>query len=147
MDLAVRAVVGFFLIFLLTRVLGRRELSSLEPFDLILLVVIGDLMQQGITQADNSVTGVVIVTVTIALLQVGVSYVSFRFRRLRPLLAGEPIVIVQDGRLLESNLRRERLTVEEVAEEARMQKIASLEDVQWAMLETTGKISFIPKQS
>jgi len=72
---------------------------------------------------------------------------SFRFRRLRPLLAGEPIVIVQDGRLLESNLRRERLTVEEVAEEARMQKIASLEDVQWAMLETTGKISFIPKQS
>ena len=147
MDLAVRAVVGFFLIFLLTRVLGRRELSSLEPFDLILLVVIGDLMQQGITQADNSVTGVVIVTVTIALLQVGVSYVSFRFRRLRPLLAGEPVVIVQDGRLLESNLRRERLTVEEVAEEARMQKIASLEDVQWAMLETTGKISFIPKQS
>ncbi|SRR5712691_1905349 len=147
MDLAVRAVVGFFLIFLLTRVLGRRELSSLEPFDLILLVVIGDLMQQGITQADNSVTGVVIVTVTIALLQVGVSYVSFRFRRLRPLLAGEPVVIVQDGRLLERNLRRERLTVEEVAEEARMQKIASLEDVQWAMLETTGKISFIPKQS
>ena len=56
-------------------------------------------------------------------------------------------MIVQDGRLLESNLRRERLTVEEVAEEARMQKIASLEDVQWAMLETTGKISFIPKQS
>jgi uncharacterized membrane protein YcaP (DUF421 family) len=128
-------------------VLGRRELSSLEPFDLILLVVIGDLMHQGITQADNSVTGVVIVAVTIALLQVGISYVSFRFRRLRPLLDGEPIVIVQDGRLLESNLRRERLTVEEVAEEARMQKIASLEDVQWAMLETTGKISFIPKQS
>jgi len=87
----------------------------------------------------------VIVTVTIALLQVGVSYVSFRFRRLRPLLAGEPVVIVRGGRLRESNLGRERLTVEEVAEEARMQKIASLEDVQWAMLETTGKISFIPK--
>ena len=99
MDLVVRAAVIFFFVFVLTRVLGRRELSSLEPFDIILLVVIGDLVQQGITQSDDSVTGTLIVLSTIALLTVGVSYVNFRVRRLRPLLEGEPLVLVEDGRV------------------------------------------------
>ena len=71
MDLVVRAVVIFLFVFVLTRALGRRELSSLEPFDIILLVVIGDLVQQGITQSDDSVTGTLIVLSTIGLLTVG----------------------------------------------------------------------------
>ena len=56
-------------------------------------------------------------------------------------------MLVQDGSLIESNLRRERLTAGEIAEAARQEQIASLEDVQWAVLETSGKISFIPKSS
>src|SRR4051795_10641449 len=109
MDLAIRAVVLFFFVFLLTRIIGRRELSSLEPFDLILLIVIGDAVQQGLTQDDYSVTGALIVVGTFAVLQVLVSYLSFRFKRLRPVLDGEPIIVVQDGKVLERNLRRERL--------------------------------------
>jgi uncharacterized membrane protein YcaP (DUF421 family) len=147
MDLALRAVALFFFVFLITRVIGRRELSSLEPFDLILLIVLGDAIQQGLTQDDYSVTGAIIVITSFAALQVGVSYLSFRFPRLRPLLDGEPIVVVQDGRVIERNLRRERMTVEEVAEQARQQQIASLDQVQWAVLETSGNISFIEKQS
>ena len=83
MDLALRSIVVFFFVFVLMRIVGRRELSSLEPFDLILLVVLGDLVQQGITQSDESVTGTLIVISTIALLSVAVSWVSFRFRPLR----------------------------------------------------------------
>jgi uncharacterized membrane protein YcaP (DUF421 family) len=145
MDLALRAIVLFTFVFVITRVVGRRELSSLEPFDLILLIVLGDAIQQGLTQDDYSVTGALIVVSTIAILQVLISFAGFRFRRLRPLLEGEPVVIVQDGRLIERNLKRERVTPEEVAAEARQQQIASLEDVQWAVLETNGSISFIPK--
>jgi uncharacterized membrane protein YcaP (DUF421 family) len=145
MDLVVRSIVLFAFVFVLTRVVGRRELSSLEPFDLILLIVLGDAIQQGLTQDDYSVTGAMIVVTTIALLQVGVSFAGYRFRFIRPLIEGEPVVIVQDGRLIERNLRRERLTAEEVAAEARLQQISSLEDVQWAVLETNGSISFIPK--
>ena len=145
MDVVIRAVVAFGFIFLLTRIVGRRELSSLEPFDLILLVMLGDLVQQGVTQSDYSVTGMLLAAGTIALLTVGVSYLSFRFRRLRPILDGEPIVIVQDGKPIEQNLRRERLTLEEVQMQARQQQIASLDDVQWAVLERTGQISFIQK--
>jgi uncharacterized membrane protein YcaP (DUF421 family) len=145
MDVVVRAIVGFAFVFLLTRIVGRRELSSLEPFDLIMLVLFGDLVQQGITQSDMSTTGIVLAGGTIALLTVLVSYLSFRFSRLRPILEGEPIVIVQDGKPLDGNMRRERLTIEEVAAQARLQQIASLDEVQWAVLETSGAISFIKK--
>ena len=145
MDLAFRAIFLFGFIYLLTRVIGRRELSSLEPFDLILLIVIGDAIQQGLTQDDYSVTGALIVVGTFALLQVFVSYLSFRFRALRPVLDGEPIVIVQGGKVIERNLKRERLTVEAVLVEARQQQVARLDDIAWAVLETGGKISIIPK--
>jgi uncharacterized membrane protein YcaP (DUF421 family) len=147
MDVILRAAFAFFLIFVLTRIVGRRELNSLEPYDLILLVVLGDLVQQGVTQSDYSVTGMVLAVGTIALLVVTVSFISFRFPRTRPVLDGEPIVVIQDGKTLDSNLRRERLTRAELAEAARMQQIASLEEVSWAILEKSGQISFIQKQS
>ena len=143
MDLVLRATIAFFFIFLLTRIVGRRELSSLEPFDLILLVVLGDLIQQGVTQSDYSVTGLILAAGTISLLTVAVSYVSFRFPRTRPLLEGHPIVVIQDGKVLDKNLHRERLTKEELAEAARLQQIPALEKVSWAILEKGGQISFI----
>ena len=145
MDLALRSIVVFFFVFMLTRVIGRRELSSLEPFDLILLIVLGDAVQQSLTQDDYSVTGAFIVISTIAVLQVGVSYLNFRVPRLRPLLDGEPIVVVQDGKVIEANAKRERLTIDDIAEAARLQQIGSLEDVQWAVLETSGELTFIEK--
>jgi uncharacterized membrane protein YcaP (DUF421 family) len=145
MDLVIRAAVIFFFIFLVTRIAGRRELSALEPFDLILLVVLGDLVQQGITQSDQSVTGTLIVISTITLLSVVVSWVSFRSSRIRVVTEGEPIVLVQDGRIIERNLRRERLTHGDVEEEARRQQLASLGQVQWAILEKEGSITFISK--
>jgi uncharacterized membrane protein YcaP (DUF421 family) len=146
MDLVIRATVIFFFILLVTRIAGRRELSDLQPFDLILLVVLGDLVQQGITQSDESVTGTLTVISTIALLSVAVSWVSFRSRRVKLLTAGEPLVLVQDGRPIERNLRRERITLEELQEEARRSQIASLADLQWAILEDDGHISCIPRR-
>jgi uncharacterized membrane protein YcaP (DUF421 family) len=148
MDLALRAMFLFVFVFALTRVIGRRELSALEPFDLILLIVLGDAIQQGLTQDDYSLTGAVIVVSTLAILQVFVSFLGFRFEKLRPLLEGDPIVVVQDGKPIQKNLRRERMAVEEVLEEARQQaQISSLDEIEWAILETSGNISFIKKNS
>jgi uncharacterized membrane protein YcaP (DUF421 family) len=143
MDLVVRSVFVFCLILLITRVVGRRELSSMEPFDLILLVVIGDLVQQGVTQSDYSLTGATTVIVTMAGLVVGTAYLSYRFKRLRPILEGEPVLLVSEGRILERALRRQRMTVEELRAEARQQSIGSLDDIRFAVLETNGKLSFI----
>jgi uncharacterized membrane protein YcaP (DUF421 family) len=145
MDLVLRAIVVFSFVLLLTRVIGKRELGSMQPFDLILLIVLGDALQQGLTQDDYSLTGAILVVGTIAVLQVFVSWLGYRFSWVRPVLEGEPIIVVQDGEVIERNLKRERLTVEEIAEEARKQQIAHLSEVRFAVLETGGTISFIKK--
>jgi uncharacterized membrane protein YcaP (DUF421 family) len=145
MDLVWRTVYVFVLILIITRAVGRRELSSMEPFDLILLVVIGDLVQQGVTQSDNSLTGTTTVIATMAVLVVLTAWLGFRFARLRPILEGHPTLLVADGEVLSANLRRQRMTVAELRAEARLQSIASLDDVRFAVLETNGKVSFVSR--
>ena len=145
MDIVVRAFIAFVVILFLTRIVGRRELSSLEPFDLILLVTIGDLVQQGVTQNDFSLTGMVLAIWTIAVLTVFFSYLPWRFQVLRPVLEGVPTILVDEGNVVEKNLKRHRMTQEEVAAAARLQNVPSLSDVRWAVLETNGQISFIKK--
>jgi uncharacterized membrane protein YcaP (DUF421 family) len=144
MDLVIRATVIFFFVYLITRVVGKRELSTMEPFDLILLIVTGDLVQQAITQSDYSVTGALIVISTIALLTVFVSWVNWRFRSMRSTLEGQPVVLVENGNLIERNMKRERITLEDIESEGRQQQITDLGDIRWALLETNGRISIIP---
>jgi uncharacterized membrane protein YcaP (DUF421 family) len=144
MDLVIRATVVFLFIFLVTRVAGKRELSTMEPFDLILLVVLGDLVQQGVTQSDYSVTGALIVITTMTLLTVGLSFLNFRVRRLRGLLEGEPVVLVENGEQIARNMRRERITTEDLEAAGRRQQITSISEMRWAVLETSGEISVIP---
>lgn len=143
MDLVLRAIVVFGFVLVLTRVIGKRELSSFQPIDLVLLIVLGDALQQGLTQDDYSLTGAILVVSTIALLQVFTSWVAYRFPRSRPLLEGEPIIVIHNGELIQRNLDRERLTIDDIAEEARKQQIAQLSEVKIAVLETSGTISFI----
>ncbi len=147
MDLVLRAIFVFFFLIVLTRVIGKRELSSMQPFDLILLIILGDAVQQGLTQDDYSLTGVVLVVGTIAVLQVCVSWLTYRFPRLRPVIEGEPIIVLQDGKPIERNLKRERLTIEEIAEQARKESIAHLDEIKFAVLETDGTLSFIKNQT
>ena len=145
MDIVLRAAALYVFIIFLMRVIGRRELSSMTPFDLVLLVILGDAIQQGLTQDDYSVTGAILAVGTMATLQVCTSYLSFRSARARKVLEGEPIVLVDHGELVQKNLKRERMTEDEVAEEMRQQQIASLDKVDWAILESNGSISFITK--
>ncbi|HEX3806455.1 MAG TPA: YetF domain-containing protein [Gaiellaceae bacterium] len=147
MDIVGRGIVVFAFLLVLTRIIGRRELSSLQPFDLILLIILGDAVQQGLTQDDYSLTGAGLAIGTIAVLQVFVSWIGYRFPRTRTILEGTPIVVVDDGEVIENNLKRERLSIDEIREQARLEGIAHLSEVRWGVLETNGQISFIKKQS
>jgi uncharacterized membrane protein YcaP (DUF421 family) len=147
MDIVLRASVAYLFILFLMRVVGRRELSSMEPSDVILLVVIGDLVQNGVTQSDDSVTGIVLAAGTIGLLATATAFVTFRSKRIRNVIEGEPVILVQDGRLIERNMKNERLTEDEVLEQARLQQgVETLDEVKWAVLETSGSISIVKKQ-
>jgi uncharacterized membrane protein YcaP (DUF421 family) len=146
MDVVFRAITLFLFIWLVTRAVGRRELSTLEPFDLILLIVLGDLIQQGVTQNDFSITGAMLAGGTFALMTVLLSWLGFRFSALQPILEGDPVIVVERGKPVEKNLRRNRITVEEIAAQARIQQgIAHIEDIEWGVLETSGQFSFIKK--
>jgi uncharacterized membrane protein YcaP (DUF421 family) len=146
MDIVLRAVAVYVFIWLLTRIVGRRELSTLEPFDLVLLIVLGDLVQQGVTQNDFSVTGAFLAAGPFALMTLLFSWLAFRFERLQPVLEGDPVILVERGTPIERNLRSNRITLEELAAQARMQQVAYVEDIEWAVLETSGQISVIPKK-
>ena len=147
MDIVLRAIILYIFILVLTRAVGRRELNTLEPFDLILLVTIGDLVQQGVTQNDFSITGAILAVGTIGVLTVFFSYLPWRFQVLRPVLEGVPSIVVEDGNVIEKNLRRHRMTKEEIAASARSNNIAKLDEIRWAVLETNGQLTFIKKQS
>ena len=145
MDIVLRAAFFYCFLLVLLRTLGRRQLNSMEPFDILLLVVMGDFTQQAVTQSDMSVTGGVLAVGTIAALALLGGVLNFRFPRLRPLLEGKPLVLVADGELVERNMRRQRITRDELLEQARLQQIAAIDAIRWAILETSGHISFIPK--
>jgi uncharacterized membrane protein YcaP (DUF421 family) len=144
-DIVFRAIAAYVFIIFMLRVIGRRELSSLGPADIVLLVVLGDLVQNGVTQADDSVTGIFLAIATFALLTVAMSFVTFKSDRLQTVIEGAPLILVQDGKPIEKNLRAERLKLDEVAEEARGQGIESLDEVKWCVLEPSGGMSFIKK--
>ena len=145
MDIALRATVIFVALYLLVRLMGKRELGQMTPFELIVLVVIGDLIQQGVTQNDFSLTGAIIAVSTIAFLALLMSWASYLWPWAERVLEGEPRVIVRDGELVSGNLRRNRLTLGEIESEMRLAGIGHLSDVAWAILEPRGKISFIQK--
>jgi uncharacterized membrane protein YcaP (DUF421 family) len=125
--------------------MGRRELSDLAPQDLVLLVVLGDLVQNGVTQSDMSITGVIIAISTFVLITVFSSYLGFKSERARRILQGEPLIVVQDGKPIERNLQEERLTLDDIMEEARSNEIENLDEVKFAVVEPGGKMSFLKK--
>lgn len=143
MDIVLRATVAYVFILFLLRIIGRRELSTLAPSDLVLLVVMGDLIQNGVTQSDQSVTGVFLAVSTFALLTVAVSVLTYKSRRAQTLVEGAPLILVHDGKPVEENLRSERLNIDDVAEEARGQGIERLDEIKWCVLEANGTMSFI----
>jgi uncharacterized membrane protein YcaP (DUF421 family) len=143
MEVVLRAAVVFVFLWILTRVIGKKELAELSTFELVLIVSIGDLVQQGVTQEDMSITGALLSAGTIALLVVAVSYVGYRWRGARRVIEGEPVTIVDDGRPIDDAMAVERLTLDEVLASAREQGIADLAGVRYAVLEPDGTFSFV----
>lgn len=145
MDIILRATVMFALLYLLLRLLGKRELVQVTPFEMVVLIVMGDLIQQGVTHNDFSITGASLAIGTFAFWGIILSWLTYLFPKFGKILEGEPRIIIQGGKLVETNLRRDRMTRAEVESEMRLAGIAHMRDVEWAILEPQGKISFIKR--
>ena len=145
MEIVARATITLLVLFLLTRGLTKRSLSDMSPFEMILLVTIGDVVQQGITQEDMSVTGAVLVISTIGFWVTLLGWLTWRFDKARRIVEGVPLVLVRDGTPVDDALAAERMPLAEVMEAARQEGVDDLDDVRLAVLEVNGRISIIPR--
>jgi uncharacterized membrane protein YcaP (DUF421 family) len=146
MEIVIRASILYLLIWILIRAMGKRELSEMSAFELVLLVTIGDLVQQGVTQEDYSITGAFLAIGTLGFWILLWSYVAFRFKRTRGVIEGNPVIVVHDGRIQHEALRVERVTLDELKDAAREQGIGDLREVQFGVLEASGKFSFLTRR-
>ena len=150
MEIVIRAAVVFVFLWIVTRAVGRTTLGELSTFQLLLYVTMGDLVQQSVTQQDFSVTGGLLAVGTFAVLTVALSWAQWRFPPLRDLVTGRPELpelLVRDGEMQRDVMRRQRLSVHDLHAAAREQGIRSIDEVELAVFEANGRISFFSRDS
>lgn len=147
MEVVYRAVFMFLFLWVITRVVGRSTLGELSTFELLLYVTMGDLVQQGVTQQDYSVASGVLAVGVFAVLTVAISYVNWRWPRARSVIEGVPVVVITDGEPVLDSMRKERLSIDDLMTAAREQGIRRFSDVELAVLETNGRISFFTRSA
>jgi uncharacterized membrane protein YcaP (DUF421 family) len=143
MELVIRVSVVFIFLWAMMRALGKRELAEMTAFELVLLVIVGDLVQQGITQQDTSLTGTIIVLSTISVWVLVLSYAGFKSQRANAMVDGLPVVVVRDGTILTAVLNTERVSPDELMGSARQQGIPDIGAIRCGILEPDGRFSFI----
>lgn len=144
METVVRVAVIYVFVLVALRVLGKREFSQLTPFDLVILLLIPELAQQSMVREDFSITNALIGLSTLFTLVLITSVLSHLSSKAESLLSGTPTVLVSDGRILEDHLNSERVPPTEIYGEMHKVGLSDLSQVRWAILETDGKISFVP---
>lgn len=147
MDVVIRSLIIFGFLWLAIRVSGKREVAQLSAFDLILLVTVGDLVSQGVTQEDYSLTTAILAVSTFSVAGFVLALVDYRFPATRPVLDGTPRVVVRDGEPLLDVLSSELITISDLHEAAREKGIRSLRDIELAVVETDGQFSFFTSDS
>jgi uncharacterized membrane protein YcaP (DUF421 family) len=147
MDIVFRAALVFLFLWVITRVVGRTTLGELSTFELLLYIVMGDLIQQAVTQQDYSLLSAVLAIGVFALMTIALSYAAWRWPALRTLIRGTPVLVLQRGTPLTDVMRRQRLTIDDLMAAAREQGIRRLSDVEVAVLEADGSISFFKPEA
>ncbi|WPR64351.1 DUF421 domain-containing protein [Glutamicibacter protophormiae] len=147
MEIVVRAAIAFVILWLVTRAAGRSTLGELSSFELILFVVLGDLVQQGITMEDRSLTGNLLAVLTMIVLAVILSYANMRWPKVGKITLGRPIVLVRDGIIDRRALNGERIGLDELSMLARQAGIEKYSSIRLAILESSGKVSFFTQEA
>ena len=142
-----RAIAIYLMVIVLMRMSGKRSVGQFTPFDLILLILIGNAVQNGLNGGDNSMTGALILAATLISLNYGVAFLTSRFKGAEHLIEGVPMVLARDGVLFKEVLRRELVSEDDFYGALRSNSVAAVEDVALALLETNGSISVVPRDA
>jgi uncharacterized membrane protein YcaP (DUF421 family) len=145
-ELVLRASAIYWFLWLVVRGTGKRSLAELSPLDFLLVVVMGDLVQQGVTSEDMSVTGAMVVIATFIVWTLLMDALTRRRRAAARVLDGEPVIVLRNGSPVMARLDQERLTIDDLYGAAREQGFARLADIDVGVLENDGSFSFIARQ-
>jgi uncharacterized membrane protein YcaP (DUF421 family) len=146
MDSVLRTASMYGFLVLIFRITGKRSLAQITAFDFILLLIIGEATQQAILGNDFSFTNACVVIATLMFLELGLSLVKGSWPALDPVLESTPVIVVENGRLLEDRAARERVDLQDVLAAAReLHGLEHLDQIKYAVLEKSGGISIIPK--
>jgi uncharacterized membrane protein YcaP (DUF421 family) len=147
MEAVLRAVVIYAFLMLLFRIAGKRALNEVSNFEFVLLLIVGEATQQAVLGKDYSLTNAFLVVLTLISINIGMSLLKHRSERIRRMFDGMPLVIVENGRPLKQLMDAVRIAEDDVLEAAReLQGLERMEQIKYAVLETTGVISIIPKK-
>ena len=146
-EYSLRAVIIYVFLLLVLRLTGKRQVGQLSPFDLVLLLVLSNAVQNSMNGGDNSVTAGVILVLTLFCLNSGVGYLSYHSKKVERVVEGKPQILVHNGMIDEEVLGRERISRHELMAAVRQAGISELEEVRVAILENNGRISVIGKRA
>lgn len=141
-----RAAVVYTFLLVAFRLCGKRQLGQLSAFDLVVVLLISNVLQNAMIGDDNSLAGGIIGAVTILVLNSGVAYLTFRFKRVDRVVEHSPTVLVRHGRIIRDNLRRERLGPRDLRAALRHHGIVSIRDIRYAFLEEDGHVSVVTRR-
>lgn len=142
-DPAVRGIIIYFFIFFLARFMGKKQLAKLSSFDLLLLIVTGQIIQNGLSGEDHSLLSSLITVTTIIFLNV-IKHTMIQYLPwLEKFIEGQPVVVILNGRIFKKVMKKQKITESELFEALREHEIMNPEDVKCAILEMDGKISVI----
>ena len=145
-ELVLRSAVVYVFLLALLRLTGKRQVGQLAPFDLVLLLVLSNAVQNSMNGGDNSLVGGLISAVTLVGVNAAVGYATFRSKRLEAIVEGRPQVLIHNGKLYEDVMARAKLTQHELQSALRQSGCACVEEVHMAVLENNGSISVVPRR-
>lgn len=140
-----RTVVIYFFVLLVVRLMGKREVGQLSPFDLVVAIIMAELAAIPMEATDIPLWHGIVPVLTLGVLEVGFSYLALKNRKIRLLIDGKAQVIVKNGRLMTEEMRRSRYNLDDLLSQLREAGLADINDVEFAVLETSGKLTVLPR--
>lgn len=142
-----RALILYIIVVIVMRIMGKRQIGQLQPFELAIAIMISELAAVPMQNTGIPLLNGIIPILTLLIAQLAMSFITLKSVRARALICGKPSILIENGKISEKELRREMYTLNDLLEQLRIKNISNLSDVEFAILETNGQLSVIPKSS
>lgn len=141
----IRTIILYTVVVVVMRIMGKRQIGELQPFELVIAIMISELAAVPMQDTGIPLLNGIIPILTLMIIEVAISYITLKSRKARKIVCGSPSVLIKDGKILEDQMRIQRFNLSDLMEELRTSGYLNLSDVEFAILETSGKVSIIPK--